>query len=152
MNSIQTRAQIADQNSRSPIIKQNRVTTNSPANSGLINCSALTMNPLDDARDEHGVAPKEPKPQHSYSALIAKAILSSPEEKLPLSGIYQYIIDNYPYYRYRNNALINSIHHTLYRNRCFFKVYEHTLNGKRQFWMIDPWNIANFKKRSFGAL
>lgn len=45
--------------------------------------------------------PEEPKPQHSYIGLIAMAILSSPETKLVLSDIYQYILDNWPYFRHR---------------------------------------------------
>lgn len=46
-----------------------------------------------------GLRPEEPKPQHSYIGLIAMAILSSPEYKLVLSDIYQYILDHYPYFR-----------------------------------------------------
>ena len=38
--------------------------------------------------------PEEPKPQHSYIGLISMAILSSPDKKLVLADIYQYILDN----------------------------------------------------------
>lgn len=46
-------------------------------------------------------APPEPgdKPAQSYIALISTAILSSPEKKLLLSDIYQWIMDNYPYFK-----------------------------------------------------
>lgn len=45
--------------------------------------------------------PAEPgdKPAQSYIALISTAILSSPEKKLLLSDIYQWIMDNYPYFK-----------------------------------------------------
>lgn len=45
--------------------------------------------------------PPEPgdKPAQSYIALISTAILSSPEKKLLLSDIYQWIMDNYPYFK-----------------------------------------------------
>lgn len=45
--------------------------------------------------------PPEPgdKPSQSYIALISSAILSSPEKKLLLSDIYQWIMDNYPYFQ-----------------------------------------------------
>lgn len=45
--------------------------------------------------------PPEPgdKPSQSYIALISTAILSSPEKKLLLSDIYQWIMDNYPYFK-----------------------------------------------------
>jgi len=39
------------------------------------------------------------KPSQSYIALISTAILSSPEKKLLLSDIYQWIMDNYPYFK-----------------------------------------------------
>lgn len=39
------------------------------------------------------------KPNQSYIALISTAILSSPEKKLLLSDIYQWIMDNYPYFK-----------------------------------------------------
>lgn len=39
------------------------------------------------------------KPNQSYIALISTAILSSPGKKLLLSDIYQWIMDNYPYFK-----------------------------------------------------
>jgi hypothetical protein len=54
-------------------------------------------------------APEEPKPQHSYIGLIAMAILSHPDKKLVLSDIYQYILDNFPYFRARGPGWRNSI-------------------------------------------
>lgn len=53
--------------------------------------------------------PEEPKPQHSYIGLIAMAILSSSDKKLVLSDIYQYILDNFPYFRGRSAGWRNSI-------------------------------------------
>ena len=53
--------------------------------------------------------PEEPKPQHSYIGLISMAILSSPEKKLVLADIYQYILDNYLYFRHRGPGWRNSI-------------------------------------------
>ncbi len=53
--------------------------------------------------------PEEPKPPHSYIGLIAMAILSSPDKKLVLSDIYQWILDHYPYFRTRGPGWRNSI-------------------------------------------
>jgi hypothetical protein len=39
------------------------------------------------------------KPSFSYAQLISQAILSTPEEKLTLNGIYNYITSRYAYYR-----------------------------------------------------
>lgn len=43
---------------------------------------------------------KDLKPPQSYAQLIGMAILSSPEEKLTLSKIYDYIKDKYAFYRF----------------------------------------------------
>lgn len=45
---------------------------------------------------------KDIKPPHSYAQLIGQAILSSPEECLTLSNIYQFIKDKYAFFRHTN--------------------------------------------------
>lgn len=92
--------------------------------------------------------PEEPKPQHSYIGLIAIAILSSPETKLVLSDIYQYILDNYPYFRSRGPGWRNSIRHNLSLNDCFVKAGR-SANGKGHYWAIHPANQEDFKKGDF---
>ncbi|XP_075210460.1 forkhead domain 102C [Lycorma delicatula] len=92
--------------------------------------------------------PEEPKPQHSYIGLIAMAILSSPEHKLVLSDIYQYILDNYPYFRTRGPGWRNSIRHNLSLNDCFVKAGR-SANGKGHYWAIHPANVEDFKKGDF---
>ncbi|KAK3916322.1 Forkhead box protein I2 [Frankliniella fusca] len=92
--------------------------------------------------------PEEPKPQHSYIGLIAMAILSSPDAKLVLSDIYQYILDNYPYFRTRGPGWRNSIRHNLSLNDCFIKAGR-SANGKGHYWAIHPANVDDFKKGDF---
>lgn len=92
--------------------------------------------------------PEEPKPQHSYIGLIAMAILNSPEHKLVLSDIYQYILDNYPYFRTRGPGWRNSIRHNLSLNDCFVKAGR-SANGKGHYWAIHPANVEDFKKGDF---
>lgn len=92
--------------------------------------------------------PEEPKPQHSYIGLIAMAILSSPELKLVLSDIYQYILDNYAYFRTRGPGWRNSIRHNLSLNDCFVKAGR-SANGKGHYWAIHPANVEDFKKGDF---
>ncbi|XP_067614461.1 uncharacterized protein fd102C [Eurosta solidaginis] len=90
----------------------------------------------------------EPKPQYSYIGLIAMAILSSSETKLVLSDIYQYILDNYPYFRARGPGWRNSIRHNLSLNDCFIKSGR-SANGKGHYWAIHPANIDDFRKGDF---
>lgn len=92
--------------------------------------------------------PEEPKPQHSYIGLIAMAILSTPDQKLVLSDIYQHILDNYPYFRTRGPGWRNSIRHNLSLNDCFIKSGR-SANGKGHFWGIHPANLDDFKKGDF---
>ncbi|CAN8029396.1 hypothetical protein HPB47_026049 [Ixodes persulcatus] len=91
---------------------------------------------------------EEPKPQHSYIGLIAMAILSSVEKKMVLSDIYQYILDNYPYFRNRGPGWRNSIRHNLSLNDCFVKAGR-SANGKGHYWAIHPANVEDFKKGDF---
>uniref|UniRef100_T1JF42 Fork-head domain-containing protein n=1 Tax=Strigamia maritima TaxID=126957 RepID=T1JF42_STRMM len=92
--------------------------------------------------------PEEPKPQHSYIGLIGMAILSSADKKLVLSDIYQYILDNYPYFRSRGPGWRNSIRHNLSLNDCFIKAGR-SANGKGHYWAIHPANVEDFKKGDF---
>ena len=92
--------------------------------------------------------PEEPKPQHSYIGLISMAILSNPEKKLVLADIYQYILDNYLYFRHRGPGWRNSIRHNLSLNDCFIKAGR-AANGKGHYWAVHPACVADFQKGDF---
>ncbi|XP_035424044.1 forkhead box protein L2-like [Cygnus atratus] len=94
--------------------------------------------------------PAEPgdKPAQSYIALISTAILSSPEKKLLLSDIYQWIMDKYPYFKNKEKSWRNSVRHNLSLNECFVKAGRSD-NGKGHFWAIHPANVDDFAKGDY---
>ncbi|VDI15908.1 Hypothetical predicted protein [Mytilus galloprovincialis] len=65
-----------------------------------------------------------------------------------LSDIYQYIMDNFPFYNNTEKKWRNSIRHNLSINKCFVKSGR-SVSGKLNYWSVHQDFIDDFVKRDF---
>ncbi|XP_069759017.1 forkhead box protein B1-like [Narcine bancroftii] len=90
------------------------------------------------------------KPPYSYISLTAMAIQSCPDKMLPLSEIYKFIMDRFPYYRENTQRWQNSLRHNLSFNDCFIKIPRRPDQpGKGSFWALHPNCGDMFENGSF---
>uniref|UniRef100_A0A8C2TSC5 Forkhead box O4 n=1 Tax=Coturnix japonica TaxID=93934 RepID=A0A8C2TSC5_COTJA len=78
----------------------------------------------------------------SYADLITQAIESSPEKRLTLSQIYDWMVRCVPYFKDKGDSNSsagwkNSIRHNLSLHSKFIKVHNEA-TGKSSWWMLNP--------------
>ncbi|XP_077467193.1 forkhead box protein O1-A [Stigmatopora argus] len=78
----------------------------------------------------------------SYADLITKAIESSPENRLTLSQIYDWMVKSVPYFKDKGDSNSsagwkNSIRHNLSLHSRFVRV-QNEGTGKSSWWMLNP--------------
>ncbi|XP_026790685.3 forkhead box protein O1-A [Pangasianodon hypophthalmus] len=85
----------------------------------------------------------------SYADLITKAIESSPEKRLTLSQIYDWMVKSVPYFKDKGDSNSsagwkNSIRHNLSLHSRFVRV-QNEGTGKSSWWMLNPEGGKNGK-------
>ncbi|KAI0289544.1 hypothetical protein BC826DRAFT_1159051, partial [Russula brevipes] len=88
------------------------------------------------------------KPDLPYAALIGQAILASPERRLTLQEIYDFITIVYPHFKRNEQTWMNSIRHVLSTTIVFRKVQRDRAAG-RTLWAIFDQDLDCFAGGGF---
>ncbi|XP_018515784.1 forkhead box protein N2 [Lates calcarifer] len=84
--------------------------------------------------------PASSKPPYSFSSLIFMAIEDSPDKRLPVKDIYEWIVNNFPYYRTASGGWRNSVRHNLSLSKSFCRIQRDKSQsvGKGSLWCVCP--------------
>uniref|UniRef100_A0AAY5KW56 Fork-head domain-containing protein n=1 Tax=Esox lucius TaxID=8010 RepID=A0AAY5KW56_ESOLU len=89
---------------------------------------SLPLSPLSIPASPDSPSPTHPlsspsKPPYSFSSLIFMAIEDSPDKRLPVKGIYEWIVNSFPYYSAAPAGWRNSVRHNLSLSKSFRRIH-----------------------------
>ncbi|KAK7152592.1 hypothetical protein R3I93_010728 [Phoxinus phoxinus] len=131
---IETNAALSDKDTYgSPVSSQHAL---------LSACSDSSINGLIPQQPRKSSARRNAWGNYSYADLITQAIESTPEKRLTLAQIYDWMVRNVPYFKDKGDSNSsagwkNSIRHNLSLHSRFVRV-QNEGTGKSSWWMVNP--------------